>query len=235
MQGKETSPGGGHASHHPLAVSPAPPGSPALVAPDPGALRVNLSYVLHEPSWSRVVTEHVQLVLRQAKRARRAVHQLANLPDGALVTRIVARDDRALDRLQRDCPSCIVSIDLGASPLLRRVLPLILPSGRPPPDIIWLDRPSPQSIVLELFGRSVRLAVPQLDAPILWFAILVSRPGWNSLLLDAVWVTGEHLVSHLALTIERVLRDYTDQWWAQRAWWDRPAEMAYPELREEAQ
>jgi hypothetical protein len=151
-----------------------------------------------------------------------------------LVTRIVARDDRAVDRLQRDCPSCIVSIDLGASPLLRRVLTLILPSGTPTPDIIWLDRPSPQSIGLELFGRSVSFASPQLGDPLMWFAILVFRPGWNSLLLDAVRVTGEHLVSDLASTIERVLREYTDQWWAQRRWWDRPAETAYPELGEEA-
>ncbi len=209
--------------------------SPARIAPDPAALRVNLSYVLHEPSSSSVVTEHVRLIQAQARRAARAVRNFSTLSDEELLTRIVVRDESALDDLQRDGPTHVLSIDLGASTLLGRVLALVLPAGSTAPEIVWIDRSFVQSPSrLQLFGQPADLAVPQLSETIVWFAILVFRPGWNSLLLDAVRVTGEAPVSDLAPSIERALRDYTDQWWSQRPWWARPAEAVYPELREEA-
>jgi len=235
MAGRALFGGGERVVRHPRHLSGETATHPPLVSPDPAALRINLSYVLHEPSHSRAVADHVTLILACARHALGATRALAKVSDDVLATRIVARDDRALDQFQRERPQHVVSLDLGASPLLARVLRLVLPSGSATPLLHWLDRPSPDRppMRLSLFRHPAELSWPQHAEPVVWFAILVFRPGWNSLLLDIVRVEREAPVSHVSTVLERTVREFVDQWWTWRPWWDRPAEQVYPELREE--
>ncbi len=205
-------------------------------AVDVDALRVGLSYVLHEPSSSSAVTEHVQLVLAQAKRASKALRQLSALPDHELLVRLVSRDDSTVESFQRARPSAVLSLRLGAYPLLGRVLSLILPTGAPIPTLHWLDAPSgdrkPRD--MPLFAANAQLYWPDDRETTRWFAILVFRPGWSTFLLDLSVAAGEASVSQMQTTVERWLREYLDQWWVVHPWWDRPAEEVLPELLEEA-
>ncbi len=205
-----------------------------MFAVDVNALRINVSYVLHEPSFSSAVTEHVQLVLAQAKRARKALRQLSALPDHELLLRLVSRDDSSVETFQRARPSAVLSLRLGAYPLLGRVLSLILPTGAPVPTLHWLDVPSGNRTPhhMPLFAGNAKLYWPDDCEATRWFAILVFRPGWRTLLLDVSFVSGEDLVSHLASAAERAVRDHLDQWWVERPWWDCPAEEVLDELRE---
>ncbi|MDW8059207.1 MAG: hypothetical protein RMK01_03955 [Thermomicrobium sp.] len=219
---------------HPRACRSTPAPGSELDAPDPEALRIGLSYVLHEPSFSSTVLAHVRAVLAGYQRAWRALRALARLDDEELLTRIVVRDEDAIDRLQREASPSVLSLQLGASPLLARVLALVSPTGAAEPVIRWLDRPLERtpSHSIPAFRTELRLALPPEDGSAPWLAVVVFRPGWTSLLLDVVPLGGDDVVAYLGRALERVLREYTDQWWARERWWDRPAEEVYPELRE---
>ncbi len=198
-------------------------------------LRSNLSYVLHEPSSSATVRRFVQQLFGNARTAIRASRRMETWTDERFLPTIVVRDERVLWDFQRDASPIVLTIDLGASSLLRRALHLLLPSTSSIRTLWSLDRWSAEarSYRCTLFRAETTIALPAPPEFPAWFAILVFRPGWRSLLLDLSRLSVATFHRDLVRTLERVIRDYTDQWWCWRPWWPVPAEEALPELQGE--
>ncbi len=198
------------------------------------ALHLNLSYVLHEPSTSPLVDRFARSLLAQHRRAKHATGRMLRWRDEEFIPRIVFRDEAAVWAFQRDCASTVLTIDMGATELLARTLRLVTPSTRPPLAVWHVDHPGEEKIptAVPLFRGTALLFLPAGARFPHWFAILIFRPGWRSVLLDLIQLAGNHPVTALAEAIEHALRDYTNQWWGWRAWWDQPAEEVLPEFRE---
>ncbi|MCS7246292.1 MAG: hypothetical protein NZ696_01620 [Thermomicrobium sp.] len=222
---------GRHQRRLSLVTGSIPPQPPDAV--QSAVLCRNLSYVLHEASTSPNVSRFARTILQQFVRARRAARALAGERDEDLLPRIVLRDERAVWAFQRASTTHVLTYAIGATSLLPRVLHLIRPRSAPPITLWWLDRPHDRCPVrIPLFRGTATLSLPPTEGMPQWFAILVFRPGWRSVLLDLVELVGDDALLSLTSTLERTLRDYTDQWWCWRPWWDRPAELVLPELRE---
>ena len=195
--------------------------------------RLNLSYVLHEPSSSATVGRFVQQLFVNARSATRASRRMETWTDERLLPTIVVRDERVLWDFQRDASSIVLTIDLGASSLLHRTLHLLLPSRSSIRTLWSVDHWSAEARPYRctLFRAETTIALPAPPEFRAWFAILVFRPGWRSLLLDLSRLSVATFHHDLVRTLERVIRDYTDQWWCWRPWWPVPAEEALPELK----
>ncbi|GEM_PF-547911 len=198
-------------------------------------LRLNLSYVLHEPSSSATVRRFVQQLLDNARAASGASRRIMTWTDERFLPTLVVRDERVLWNFQRDQSPIVLTIDLGASSLLQRALHLLLPSTSPVRTVWSIDRWSgdTRSYSCTLFRAETTIALPASSEFPAWFAILVFRPGWRSLLLDLSHLSATTFHRDLVRTLERVIRDYTDQWWCWRPWWPVPAEEVLPELQGE--
>ncbi len=204
------------------------------------AIRLNLSYVLHEPSTSQVTSALVRQVLANRRRIAAATRHLSMLPDLALLTRVVPRDPHRLWEVQAEPPHTLLTLHLGAWPLLGRVVALHLGQQQPPAALYLLDdEPVGHGLDLSLFRASAHLALP--PAALLrrhpsCFATLVFRPGWRTLLLDLTPLTAdpieawEQWATSLTSALEAALRDFCDQWLGRRALWEVAAERALPEF-----
>ncbi len=199
------------------------------------ALYLNLSYVLHEPSTSPLVDRFARSLLAQRRRAQHASRHMSLWRDEEFIPRVVFRDETLLWAFQRDCASGVFSIDIGATELLARTLHLVTPASKPPVSVWHVDHPGENKIptAVPLFRAPAHLFLPPGTALPRWFAILIFRPGWRSVLLDLVQLSGNYPITALAEAIEHALRSYTEQWWGWRAWWDQPAEEVLPEFRED--
>ncbi|GBD15773.1 hypothetical protein HRbin26_00666 [bacterium HR26] len=203
-------------------------------------LQLNLSYVLHEPSMSPAVGALARQVLANRRRIETATRRLSSLDDLALLTRVVPRDHRRLWALQARPPDILLTVRLGAWPLLERVIGLHLGQQRPLAELHLLDEVSAdRGWSLPLFRATARVALPpegRLAGRHACFATLVFRPGWQTLLLDLTPLAGdpaeerETWVASLASAIEAAIREFTDQWLCARALWEAPAERALPEF-----
>jgi hypothetical protein len=198
-------------------------------------LRINLSYVLHESSSSATVGRFAKQLLVNARAATRATRRIETWTEERFLPTIVIRDERVLWDFQRDASPFVLTIDLGASSLLHRALHLVLPSTCPAKTLWSVDRWSAEarSYSCTLFRAETTVAVPASSEIPAWFALLVFRPGWRSMLLDLSRLSAATFDRDLVRTLERVIRDYTDQWWCWRPWWPVPAEKALPELQGE--
>jgi len=204
------------------------------------AIRLNLSYVLHEPSTTSATRALARQLLGSRDRIARATRRLGRLSDLVLLPRVVPRDLDRFWSVQATPPSVLVTLRLGAWPLLPRVLALHLSEQGPPPVVHLLDDEPPEDgRPLLLFRAPARLALPppeSLTGRRACFASVVFRPGWQTLLLDLVPLTAdpierwEQWSTALASAIEAALREFTDQWLCARPLWDLPAEEALPEL-----
>ncbi len=199
-------------------------------------LAVNLSYVLHEPSRSPVVESAARSLLRSCRSAQRALARALHWSDDEMVIRVVVRDEPVLWEFQRSLQAggaLVLTIDLGATDLLGRVLGLFSPPHRSL-RIVPIDHPTPSTErrTVTLFRAPAQLYLPAGLSDDAWFAILAFRPGWRSLLLDLTHFIGDEPVSSLTKVVERVVREHTDQWWCREPWWPAPAESTLSELRE---
>lgn len=205
--------------------------------------RLNLSYVLHEPSTSQATGALVRQVLANRRRIAAATRRLSMLPDLVLLTRVVPRDPHRLWEVQAEPPHTLLTLHLGAWPLLGRVVALHLGQQQPPEALYLLDdEPVGDSLDLSLFRAPARLALPPaafIGRQRSCFATLVFRPGWRTLLLDLTPLAAdpfearEQWVASLASALEAAIRDFCDQWLGMRALWEVPAERALPEFRAE--
>lgn len=203
-------------------------------------LRLNLSYILHEPSTSPAVGALARQVLANRRRIDTATRRLSSLDDLALLTRVVPRDHRRLWAVQAQPPNTLLTVRLGAWPLLERVIGLHLGQQHPPAELHLLDEvPADRGWSLPLFRATARLALPpakHLAGRRACFATLVFRPGWRTLLLDLTPLAGDPVeerepwVTSLASAVEAAIREFTDQWLCARALWEAPAERALPEF-----
>jgi lauroyl/myristoyl acyltransferase len=204
------------------------------------AIRLNLSYVLHEPSTSPATNALARYLLSSRQRIATATRRLDALPDLALLPRVVPRDLDRLWSVQADPPHVLLTLRLGAWPLLARVLALHLSEQVPRPAVHLLDdRPRGESRPLLLFRAHARLALPPpevLAGRRVCFATVVFRPGWHTLLLDLAPFASdpsedwEQWTTALASAAEAALREFTDQWLCSRPLWTIPAEEALPEF-----
>uniref|UniRef100_A0A831TBE2 Uncharacterized protein n=1 Tax=Thermorudis peleae TaxID=1382356 RepID=A0A831TBE2_9BACT len=203
-------------------------------------LRLNLSYVLHEPSTSPAVGALARQVLSNWRRIAAATRRLGSLDDLALLTRVVVRNYRSLWAAQAQPPDMLLTVRLGAWPLLERVVGLHLGEQRSPAQLHLLDgQPASPSWDLPLFRAPARVSLPpveQLAGQRACFATLVFRPGWRTLLLDLTPLAGdpaeerEPWVASLGTAAEAAIRGFTDQWLCAHALWEAPAERALPEF-----
>jgi len=200
--------------------------------------RLNLSYVLHEPSTSAVVRAAAERSNAEARRLRRATAALAALSDAALRQRIVVLATTQPDALsQGTAPPAIASIHLGPWWLLPRVLGLIASDGTPRP-VHLIDQPAAAATrIVPFFRAPARLAVPDASAPDYpaWFAALVLRPGGDTLLLQLDTVPGSEASpterdAALVGAAERAIRAHVEQWSCPGPLWDASAERSLPEF-----
>lgn len=203
-------------------------------------LRLNLSYVLHEPSTSPAVGALARQVLANRRRIGTATRRLSSLDDLTLLTRVVPRDHRRLWAVQARPPDTLLTVRLGAWALLERVIGLHLGEQHPPAELHLLDEvPADSGWRLPLFRAKACLALPptkHLASRRACFATLVFRPGWRTLLLDLTPLAGDPVeerepwVTSLASAVEAAIREFTDQWLCARPLWEAPAERALPEF-----
>lgn len=199
------------------------------------AVRLNLSYVLHEPATSAVVHDAARRLSDVAPRVRRAVARLAALPDDALRCRVLVVPSAEPTNPAPTAPVAW-TVQVGAWPLLSRVLDLIHPQS---PGKGWsvrlLDGPdAAREDTTPFFRGQANLCLAAEPEPG-WFASLALRPGGTTLLLRL------HSLPHRAddqidreqavRLAEVVIRDHAGQWLCERPLWDRPAEAALPEFQ----
>lgn len=207
------------------------------------ALRVaciNLSFVLHEPSTSPAVVTQARRLLARRRRLESAIVRLQRLDDLMLLPRVVLRDQAGVHAVQAHPPNVLLTLRLGAWPLLQRVMTLHLPETRAAALLYLVDaEPISPPWSVPVFRAPAALALPppeQLGRQWAAFATLAFRPGRRSVLLDIVPLPGDPVEagpgwrSALAGAIETALRDFTDQWWCRRALWAAPAELVLPEF-----
>lgn len=200
--------------------------------------RLNLSYVLHEPSTSAMVRDVAERGVAEARRLHRATAALAALPNPVLRERVVVLSTSPLDAFaKRAAPSAIASIHLGPWWLLPRILGLSASDGTPRP-VHFIDQPAAAATRMVPFFRApARLALPEASAPDYpaWFAALVLRPGGNTLLLRLEAVPGPEVSpaerdAALLGAAERAIRAHVEQWSCPGPLWDAPAELSLPEF-----
>lgn len=208
------------------------------------ATLINLSYVLHEPSTSDQVRGAARRLVETEPGLRRAVAALASLPDPDLRERVVIHAPGGLPDVASDEPLVALSLQIGAWPLLPRVLALL---GRPgtgaqrPPWRVWLldDPGSRSSQRFDLFRAPARLCVPDTALMLEWFAVLVLRPGSNTLLLAVERLAESECgpnetTARLRRAIpaaETAIRSHVGQWLCPVPLWEKPAEDYLPEFR----
>lgn len=200
--------------------------------------RLNLSYVLHEPSTSALVRDFAERSSAETRRLHRATAALAALPDSALRERVVVLATSPLDaRGDETSPAAIASIHLGPWWLLPRVLGLVASDGTPWP-VHVIDQPAAAvTRTVPFFRAPARLALPEASASgyPAWFAALVLRPGGGTLLLRLEAVPGPEASpaerdAALLGAAERVIRAHVEQWSCPGPLWDAPAELSLPEF-----
>lgn len=205
---------------------------------DLGPRRLNLSYVLHEPSHFATVREIADRGRSEERRTQRAAARLAALPDAALRGRIATLNEavpEAPGSTARRAPAA--TVHLGPWWLLPRVLALVAPEAAPW-TIHLIDQPAaPDARPAPLFRATARLSLPDPEGPAYpaWFAALALRPGGDSLLLRLVPLPGpttapDERDAALLAAAERAIRAHVEQWWCPGPLWDAPAETHLPEF-----
>ena len=194
------------------------------------ALRVNLSYVLHEPSTSPQVGAY----LARARQARpdldRAVARLAALSGPDLVARTLLLAPDGVP--QPDAGESVRTVKLRASELLGRVLAARFGGGEAAWHVTPLDDPACADAVDATFFRGpARLCLPgPSGGPDGWFAALTIRPGGETLLLEITRVAGPDARDRTLRAAEAAIRMHMGQWACAAALWPRPAEAQLSEF-----
>lgn len=211
---------------------------------DESSLRLNLSYVLHEPSDSRSVSRAIRASRRFARDSERILQGFATLPDAELISRIQVPPGLENALRNVSAGTKILAPDVGLRDLLPRAITAIQERALEDLAISFIDvdgrSASSESVYVQLFrGTATVAGVPEDDPEAGVFALaLVVRPGASSLQL-----VGEYLSDPVSSTdsgtrrwsdatlwaLEGIIRDYADQWTPDRSLWDEPAERGLDE------
>lgn len=211
---------------------------------DLSTVRLNLSYVLHEPSTSRQVETAARQVIASERKARSAVDRLSRLSDAELIRRVHA--PVPLDTIELPISESFVTLQIGAWQLIPRVLAALRVTR-------GLDRPLPVQVqFLDGLTGGPTVATPFFRAPAQLrlpsknssgrhpghFVSLILRPGGERLQLTIDRLTvdfgQESYTDVLAAArplAEAAVRSHAGQWFCSRNLWPRPAEQELPEFR----
>lgn len=210
---------------------------------DPSAVRLNLSYVLHEPSGSRDVEMMARHLRAEGRVVQRAVARLAALHDDELAGRLILYAPGGTPEPHEP----LLSVRVGAWRLLDRIVSLVpgdRGARRDGGAIQFVDDPDQASATepTTLFRGPALLrrtsSMTEGAAP-RWFVTTPLRPGLDSVLvrfqplalepespgaLDALAAAAPH--------IEAAIREFVGQWWCPVPLWRRPVEAVLPEFTE---
>lgn len=211
---------------------------------DLSTVRLNLSYVLHEPSTSRQVESAARQVIANERKARAAVDRLSRLPDTELLRRIYA--PVPLDSIDLPTSESFVTLQIGAWQLVPRVLAALRVTRR-------LERPLPvhvqyldgltggPTVATPFFRAPAQLRLPSTNSSGRHpghFVSLILRPGGErlQLTLDRLNVDfGQEpridVLKAAGPLAEAAVRSHAGQWFCSRNLWPRPAEQELPEFR----
>ncbi|CCF86270.1 hypothetical protein [Nitrolancea hollandica] len=207
-------------------------------------VRLNLSYVLHEPSTSRQVESAARQVIANERKARAAVDRLSRLQDAELLRRVVS--PVPLDSIDLPISESFVTLQIGAWQLIPRLLAALRATRQ-------LDRPFPvhvqfldgltgsQTVATPFFRGPAQLRLPSTNSSGRLpghFVSLILRPGGSrlQLILDPLMIdTGQDpragVLKAAGPLAEAVIRSHAGQWFCSRNLWPRPAEQELPEFR----
>jgi hypothetical protein len=197
-------------------------------------LQINFSYVLNEPSTSRVVTRAVRASRRYSRKKPQLLRWFSNLSDTELADAI-SSDPHVSDLSQLAGSVTVLTASVGLPELLPRVLQLC--SQKNPVGVSSIDGPgdidrSPRG---QLFGEPamINFALNRDPTDDVIVAGLIVRPGERGLMLK--WsMAGTDGPEDLPLSqsartdLETLIRDYSDQWTPSRALWGQPVEITRP-------
>lgn len=209
------------------------------------SIRLNLSYVLHERSDSRIVRRQARACRRFQRKHTALLNSFMRLPDDDLASAIVVSNSFAASHSGNPGVDRVLTVSAGLPDLLPRALSVTGTVGPEPSDerFIALDQgfTAAGCTYVQLF-RGIA-ALPRIAASdsILVAALLV-RPGEASLML-----TGQRFelsqtqrnsnpveLPRIRSLLESIIRDHVDQWTPERALWDGPAESTLPEFQSQS-
>lgn len=211
---------------------------------DLSTVRLNLSYVLHEPSTSRQVENAARQVITGERKARAAIDRLSRLPDAEVLRRVCS--PVPLEMIDFPVSASFVTLQIGAWQLIPRVLAAMqMKQGherRIPVNVQFLDGLTGGPTAATPFFRApARLRLPSKgpgDQPPELFVSLVLRPGGERLQLavdrlplnsgDDPYTAVLNASRPLA---EAVVRSHVGQWFCPRALWSQPAERELAEFQ----
>jgi hypothetical protein len=197
-------------------------------------LQINFSYVLNEPSTSRVVTRAVRASRRYSRKKPQLLRWFSNLSDTELAD--VITSDPPVNELSQLADSVtVLTASVGLPELVPRVIQLC--SELNSTSVALIDGPgervrSPRG---QLFGEPamINLALNRDPSGDVIVAGLIVRPGERGLMLK--WsMAGTDGPEDLPLSqsartdLETLIRDYSDQWTPSRALWGQPVEITRP-------
>jgi hypothetical protein len=205
---------------------------------------INLSYVLHEPSGSRVVSAAMRHASTRARELRREMSRFASLDRESLRERVVIHPALHSSISQHGAPQVVYQACIGVWQLTPTLIDLCLSSVTTP--IVQIDSPgnASPSTQRELFRAAAKLATrgERLAAgAVIGFIAPVVRPGNQSIMLCGKVLEplreplGEQDIPYAILRLaEDHIRAYVDQWTPPVALWTTPAESTLPEFAQPA-
>jgi hypothetical protein len=186
---------------------------------------LNFSYVLNEPCVSRSVRRAVRLSGRFEGRRGAISRRFERMSDSELQACVIV-EPPLLDQLRSAdrVPNLIFTPSVGLPALLPRVLRLFNQYSTAP-QVATIDLPfgGEEETEINLFGHPARMnaSINRADAVL----ALIVMPNARTLLLSGSFE------APVPPVIERLVRDFSDQWTPERALWYKPAELADPEIR----
>ncbi len=211
---------------------------------DLSTVRLNLSYVLHEPSTSRPVESAARQVIANERTARAAVDRLSRLPDAELLRRVVS--SVPLNTIDLPISESFVTLQIGAWQLIPRLLAALRVTrhvDRPlPVQVQYLDGlTGSQTVATPFFRGPAQLRLPSENSSGRLpghFVSLILRPGGDHLeltldplMVDPVQDPRVDLLKAAGPPAEAVVRSHAGQWFCSRNLWPRPAEQVLPEFQ----
>lgn len=213
---------------------------------DLSTVRLNLSYVLHEPSTSRQVKNAARQIIANERKARAAVERLSRLPDTEILHRVSA--PFSLDEIDFPVSESFVTLQIGAWQLIPRVLAALrVAQGlehQLPVQVQFLDGlTGGPTVATRFFRAAAQLRLPSNNPSGQrpnYFVSLILRPGGEhvQLELDRLMVDSEResragVLNASGPLAEAVVRSHSGQWFCLRPLWPRPAEQELPEFQRE--
>lgn len=180
--------------------------------PSASILALNDSFVLHEPSSSRAVADHV------ARQTRRRVDRRSYVPPASVL---------GIGDVRTIRPDVVLTAQIGNPLALQDLLKRL----DPPPAVVTIEQTSSATTSREFFRAPASLALPATPADRLVVAAVVERPGGSTFQLAMsgpyCWPDDEHRALR---ALEDLIRAYVDQWSPGRALWAESAEQLLPEV-----